>query len=47
MMMLGITNHWGAFIALKTEAAGTEFIYLDSRNRDYLNWDEKAIKEWV
>ena len=38
-LMLGVTNHWVSFLAHK-HAAGVDFFLLDSRNRDYLRWDE-------
>ncbi|KAL4435335.1 hypothetical protein ABPG74_022818 [Tetrahymena malaccensis] len=45
VMMLGITNHWGSFIAHKCNE-NIEFWFFDSRNRDYLLWDDEQIEQW-
>lgn len=37
--MLGVTNHWVAFLSHKHEK-GVHFYLLDSRNRDFLEWNE-------
>lgn len=44
--MMGITNHWVTLIAHKFNQK-TEFIYCDSRNRDYLDWSKDYIKQWI
>lgn len=41
--MLGVTNHWISFLALKNKN-GTTFIVMDSRNRDFFLWNENEIK---
>ena len=38
--MLGITNHWISFLAHKNLNGNIEFLLFDSRNTDYLNWNE-------
>jgi hypothetical protein len=44
--MLGITNHWISFVAEKS-LEGTSYFVLDSRNRDYLQWTEPQMKEFI
>lgn len=36
--MLGVTNHWISFVAIKN-IKGTQFIVMDSRNRDFFLWN--------
>ena len=45
--MLGITNHWASFIAIKASDGSIGFFYFDSRNRDYLEWKESDIIEFL
>ena len=45
--MLGITNHWASFIAIKAFDGSINFFYFDSRNRDYLEWKESDIIDFL
>lgn len=44
--MLGATNHWIGFLAVKT-LDGAQFIVMDSRARDYFEWNEQQMKEFL
>jgi len=39
---MGITNHWALFIAHKINQK-IEFWFLDSKNLNFLSWDEPRI----
>ncbi|CAD8045951.1 unnamed protein product [Paramecium sonneborni] len=44
--MLGVTNHWICFVAHKN-IQGTQFIVMDSRNRDFFLWNEQQIRDFL
>ena len=39
-IMLAVTNHWVSLLAHKVNDK-TELLFFDSRNVDYLKWNEK------
>ncbi|CAD8142927.1 unnamed protein product [Paramecium octaurelia] len=44
--MLGVTNHWISFVAVKS-IRGTQFIVMDSRNRDFFLWNQQQIRDFL
>ncbi|CAD8137740.1 unnamed protein product [Paramecium pentaurelia] len=44
--MLGVTNHWICFVAYKC-IQGTQFIVMDSRNRDFFLWNQQQIRDFL
>jgi hypothetical protein len=45
-MMLAITNHWTCFIAIKVKNK-TQFWFIDSKNRDYLDFSVAEIAVFI
>jgi len=42
----GVTNHWFLFVAHRYMDK-IEFYMLDSKNRDYLTWNQQQIEEFL
>ena len=43
---MAVTNHWLSFLAHKIDGK-TEFIVFDSRNIDYMKYNEKEIWDFT
>jgi len=46
LFLLGVTNHWEMMVAHKYNDK-VEFWFLDSKNRDYLEWNEEQIQKFL